>query len=115
MLLIFIINLYKNITLLCRTKRKQDIICHTPNILIPHNALVGKNIFHNTKGNNIHWVNLLQNKLYSFVNERHCASSCFNFLTLVAVWQKDHVMSDMKLDVQMEGGFNIWERLIKVP
>jgi len=36
MILIFVTNLYKNIIFLCRTKSKQDTICHTPNILIPH-------------------------------------------------------------------------------
>jgi hypothetical protein len=37
------------------------------------------------------------------------------YLPSLAVWQKDHVMFGMELDVQMEGRFNIWERFIKVP
>ena len=37
------------------------------------------------------------------------------YLPSLAVWQKDHVMFNMELDVQMEGGFSILERFIKVP
>ena len=37
------------------------------------------------------------------------------YLPSLAVWQRGHVMFDMKLDVQMEGIFHIWERFIKVP
>jgi len=37
------------------------------------------------------------------------------YLPSLAVRQKDLVMFNMELDVQMEGGFNIWESFIKVP
>ena len=59
---------------------KQEIICHTPNISIPHSAMIHKMIFSNTKGNNIQQIYFLQNKLFRFVKERHCTSSCFNLL-----------------------------------
>jgi hypothetical protein len=37
------------------------------------------------------------------------------YLPSLAVWQKNHVMFDMELDVQMEGRFNIWKRFIRCP
>ena len=36
------------------------------------------------------------------------------YLPSFAVWQKDHVIFDMELDVKMEGIYNIWEKCINV-
>jgi len=50
------------------------------------------------------------NQSFDFVNRLYVLT----YLPSLAVWQKDHVMFGMELDVQMEGRFNIWGRFIEV-
>jgi hypothetical protein len=93
---------------------KQEIICHTPNISIPHSALIGKKNFPNTKGNTIQKIYLLQNKIYiALLASVTARLHSLTYLPSLAVCQKYHVMFDMELNVQMEGIFNILEKFIK--
>jgi len=92
---------------------QQDIICYTPNILVPQFpdryklvSLALKEIMYSR------YISYKTNYIALF-HERHCACSVLTYSPFLAVWQKDRVIFDIEMDVQMEGIFHIRERLRK--
>jgi len=112
----FLFNLYKNISILCRTMNKQEIIFHTPNISVPHSATIGKKRFFLTLKEIIYSRYIYyRTNCIALLKSVTARRLILIYLPSLAVWKKDLVVLDMELDVQIEGRFNIWERFIKVP
>jgi hypothetical protein len=73
------------------------------NILIPHCARIGVNIFSNIK-DRIHSRYICYKTTYiALLTSVSAGSQVLTYLPSVALWQKNHAMLDKEMDVKMEG------------